>query len=232
MNDRRSFVLAGMAALTGIAGLEWIRTRSPVGGAPWPLRRALEINEALSSRVFGSRRPARMFPSHASGMPRENGAEGLDEPFEPQSWRLLVSSATHDQTTQLSLRELQALPRVEMVTELCCIEGWSRIVRWSGFRFSSLVEKVGFESRYVSLETPDQTYYVGLDIASAVHPQTLLCDAMEGSPLSSPHGAPLRLVVPVKYGIKSIKRIGAIRFTNTRPRDYWADRGYDWYAGL
>jgi DMSO/TMAO reductase YedYZ molybdopterin-dependent catalytic subunit len=74
-------------------------------------------------------------------------------------------------------------------------------------------------------------YYVGLDIESALHPQTLLCYEMNGLPLTLAHGAPLRLFTPVKYGIKSIKRIGTIRFTNQRPRDYWAERGYDWYAG-
>jgi DMSO/TMAO reductase YedYZ molybdopterin-dependent catalytic subunit len=84
---------------------------------------------------------------------------------------------------------------------------------------------------YVSLETPDRGYYVGLDRDSAMHPQTLLCYEMGGVSLSLEHGAPLRLAIPVKYGIKNIKRIGTIRFTDTRPPDYWAERGYDWYAG-
>jgi DMSO/TMAO reductase YedYZ molybdopterin-dependent catalytic subunit len=54
---------------------------------------------------------------------------------------------------------------------------------------------------------------------------------MNHQPLTSEHGAPLRLVIPVKYGIKYIKWIGTIRFTDERPADYWAERGYDWYAG-
>jgi DMSO/TMAO reductase YedYZ molybdopterin-dependent catalytic subunit len=68
-------------------------------------------------------------------------------------------------------------------------------------------------------------------MASAVHPQTLLCYEMDGRPLTPEHGAPLRLVIPVKYGIKNLKQIGTIRFTDVRPADYWAERGYDWYAG-
>src|SRR5438445_25196 len=80
-------------------------------------------------------------------------------------------------------------------------------------------------------ETPDGGYYVGLDMESALHPQTLLCYEMNGQPLTLAHGAPLRLVIPVKYGIKNIKRIGTIRFTNQRPADYWAEQGYDWYSG-
>ena len=85
--------------------------------------------------------------------------------------------------------------------------------------------------RYVKMSTPDGAYYVGLDVASALHPQTLLCYEMNGDPLSPAHGRPLRLAIPVKYGIKNIKRIGTIAFTDARPTDYWAERGYDWYAG-
>jgi len=84
----------------------------------------------------------------------------------------------------------------------------------------------------VGLETPDSGYYVGLDSDSALHPQTLLCYEMQGAPLTPAHGAPLRLVTPVKYGIKNIKRIGAIKFQDNRPADFWAEQGYDWYAGL
>ena len=86
--------------------------------------------------------------------------------------------------------------------------------------------------RYVYLATPDEDYYVGLDMASALHPQTLLCDTMNWQPLTREHGAPLRLYLAVKYGFKSLKRIGLIRFQDERPPDYWAGRGYDWFAGL
>ena len=54
---------------------------------------------------------------------------------------------------------------------------------------------------------------------------------LPAAPLTPEHGAPLRLAIPLKYGIKNIKRIGTIRFTDARPADYWAERGYDWYAG-
>jgi DMSO/TMAO reductase YedYZ molybdopterin-dependent catalytic subunit len=80
--------------------------------------------------------------------------------------------------------------------------------------------------------TPDKEYYVGLDMPGAMHPQTLLAWEMGGAPLEPDHGAPLRLSMPVKYGIKNIKRIGRIEFTDKRPADYWAEQGYDWFAGL
>ena len=84
---------------------------------------------------------------------------------------------------------------------------------------------------YVGMRTPDEQYYVGLDMPSALHPQTLLCYEMNGQPLTAGHGAPLRLVTPLKYGIKHLKRIGTISFADTRPKDYWAELGYDWDAG-
>jgi DMSO/TMAO reductase YedYZ molybdopterin-dependent catalytic subunit len=181
-------------------------------------------------------------------MPRVNGSIGLDAEIDPVSWRLrVVGPAGERAARSLALAEIWALPRVEMTTELKCIEGWSEVVHWAGARLSDLATATGLATRsgrppnptralsdlldYVSLETPDFSYYVGLDAASALHPQTLLCYEMGGAPLLPAHGAPLRLVIPVKYGIKNLKRIGTIRFTDVRPPDYWAERGYDWYSG-
>ena len=67
---------------------------------------------------------------------------------------------------------------------------------------------------------------------SAMHPQTLLAYEVNDQPLPQEHGQPLRLIVPVKYGIKNLKRIGSISFSNDRPKDYWADHVYDYYSGL
>lgn len=148
----------------------------------------------------------------------------------------------------LTLDDIRTLPRVEMTTELKCIEGWSTIVNWAGARFADFAaryqpptregggapgarERPQELVRYVGLATPDGGYYVGMDMPSALHPQTLLCYEMNGQPLTPEHGAPLRLVTPVKYGIKHIKRIGRITFTDERPGDFWAERGYDWHSG-
>lgn len=86
--------------------------------------------------------------------------------------------------------------------------------------------------QYVGLKTPNSKYYVGLDMESAMHPQTILAYEMNDQPLTLDHGAPLRLIIPVKYGIKNLKRIGTISFSDKRPGDYWARRGYDYYSGL
>ncbi len=146
----------------------------------------------------------------------------------------------------LTLADIKLLPRIEMTTKLKCIEGWSTIVNWAGARFSDFIarfppstrngsqpdlRRAGDFVRYVSMVTPDGGYYVGMDMPSILHPQTLLAYEMNGAPLLKEHGAPLRLATATKYGIKQIKRIGRIEFTDERPADYWAERGYDWYSG-
>ncbi len=146
----------------------------------------------------------------------------------------------------LTLQQLMAIPKKVMVTEFKCIEGWSYIVQWGGVPLIEVMKKyppltksgdpANFANSFdlpdfVGMETNDGVYTVGLDMASAAHPQTLLCYEMNGKPLPADHGGPLRLVIPTKYNIKSIKQLGVIRFTNDRPKDYWADRGYDWYSG-
>jgi hypothetical protein len=138
----------------------------------------------------------------------------------------------------LTMDDLRALPHVELINDFKCIEGWSEIVHWGGVRFADLIARYQpingpdhGRARYVSLETPDGGYYVGIDMADALHPQTLLCYEINNQPLTMEHGAPLRLVIPLKYGIKHLKQIGRITFTNERPRDYWAEQGYDWDSG-
>jgi DMSO/TMAO reductase YedYZ molybdopterin-dependent catalytic subunit len=230
--SRRSFLVLGLGAVAGIAGWEWLVTRPRIGDTPYPLRWALEFNEAIAGRYFSDAHHSATYPRELAREPRVNGGEGMSPGFDPSAWRLKLQAA--GTTTQLTLDDIKRLPRTEMTTQLRCIEGWSVVVAWAGCRFSDFVSRYhpSDVEKYVSLKTPDELYYVGLDMKSAVHPQTLLCYEMNGSPLTIEHGAPLRLVTTVKYGIKSIKRIGTITFTNDRPADFWAERGYDWYAGL
>jgi len=138
----------------------------------------------------------------------------------------------------LSMADLRKLPKVEFCTEFKCVEGWSNITHWGGYRLRDLIEmyppeKVnGREPRYVYMETPDGNYYGGYDMKAARHPQSLLVTEMGGEPLAQLQGAPLRLHMSIKYGYKQIKRIGLIAYTDQKPDDFWTKLGYDWYAGL
>jgi DMSO/TMAO reductase YedYZ molybdopterin-dependent catalytic subunit len=247
---RRAFLTGGAAALAGLAGWAWLKWGSArEDGLPWPLRRVLGFNERLGRGLFREGRLAATFPE-GQAVPladvRVNGGHGLGSPLDPRRWRLRVEGGPGPRR-RFTLADLRRLPRSSHVTELKCIEGWSQVVSWGGVAFRDFLVRHRLGTRsgaapdleggrddlydYVALETPDGGYYVGLDMESALHPQTLLCDEMAGRPLPPEHGAPLRLVIPVKYGIKSIKRIGRIVFSDDRPRDYWAERGYDWYSG-
>lgn len=245
---RRSFAVGAVAALAGFGAWRWLGAATPEDAIPWPLRRVLRFDEVLAQGYQSPSRLAPTFPlDSVQGAARTNGLVGLDGQVNVAGWRLRVE---HDgrAARAIGLRAVTQLPRFEQATELKCVEGWSEVMQFSGVRFLDFVTKFGLATRsgrapdpvgapgdlypYVYLATPEQDYYVGLDIASALHPQTLLCDVMNGQPLTREHGAPVRLYLAVKYGFKSLKRVGLIRFSDHRPGDYWGDRGYDWFAGL
>ncbi|WP_353072996.1 molybdopterin-dependent oxidoreductase [Tunturiibacter gelidoferens] len=139
----------------------------------------------------------------------------------------------------LKMDDVTSLPHHELVTEFKCIEGWSQVVHWGGYRLVDLIAKYppekkpdGSLPKYVYMETPDGDYYCGFSLQACMHPQSLLVTEMAGQPLAQWHGAPIRLHMPIKYGYKQIKRIGLIAYTDMRPDDYWTKLGYDWCAGL
>ena len=231
-HTRRNFIVAGVAAAAGLGGWKWLRTRPAEGGVAWPLRRVLEANERIAGAFFD---PNRLSPtydlSRVNRPARVNGSIGLGPNVDAENWRLNIEGAASP--VSLTLDDLRALPHRDLTTELRCIEGWSIIVNWTGVRLADLMARFPppHPVRYLAMETPGRGYYVGLDVASAMHPQTLLAWAINGEPLSWQHGAPLRLAIPIKYGVKNIKRVATIRYTNVRPADFWGERGYDWYCG-
>ncbi|MGI9072390.1 MAG: molybdopterin-dependent oxidoreductase [Bryobacteraceae bacterium] len=233
---RRDFLIGGVAALGAIGGYEWMRSRTRDGGLQWPQRRILDWNGKLAHAYLSNSHLMPTYSRDQVGWLKPNGDIGMDDDIDANNWEIQVSNDEGGPELKLSLTDIRALPKVEMITRFCCIEGWSTITHWGGARFSDFTKTYFRPDRkltnFVSLATPGDDYYVGLDMKSALHPQTLLAYEQNGKPLADEHGAPLRLVIPVKYGIKNIKRIGMIEYTNDRPADYWAEEGYDWFAGL
>lgn len=245
--SRRSFIGLGLAGLAGLGGWRWLVSQPDDEGIPHPLRKVLDANSRLTRAYFKETRLAPEFARSRAKTPRENGNVGLTDELDPAAWRLRVQDYGTGKTQEFTLAQIRALPKVEITTELKCIEGWSVVVHWAGARLSEFLAHYPLATRngrpadplnppadlapYVGMQTPDEKYYVGLDMESALHPQTLLCYEMNGKPLTPAHGAPLRLVTPLKYGIKHLKRIGTIAFADARPKDYWAELGYDWDAG-
>jgi DMSO/TMAO reductase YedYZ molybdopterin-dependent catalytic subunit len=232
--SRRSF-LVGAAGIAG-AGLawRWLQHSPTDGGIPSPLRSTLNANERLW-RNLSDGRHAQEFPASKASKIKVNGHYGVRDEIDLSAWTLKVKGPDGAQLDELDIGTFEALPQHDMVVEHKCVEGWSTIVKWGGARFrdfhSRYADQVG-DVPWVGLETPDGGYYVGWDMASAMHPQTMLALRLDDQPLSQDHGAPLRLASPNKYGIKCLKRIGVIRYSNERPNDYWAERDYDYYAGL
>jgi hypothetical protein len=226
---RRSFLTGGIAAAAGFGTWLWIRNSYQQGGIPSPLRHAEEADDVFSHALFSESRLAPTFDAADIGEARANGDIGLGDDVEPD-WKVEIEG-----TSPVTLDQIQALPRVEQITQFKCIEGWNYIMKWAGVKFSDFAAAHAAalsQKPWVGLETPDGDYYVGLDRASAMHPQTLLAYEMNGQPLTNEHGAPLRLLIPVKYGVKNLKRVGKITFTDVRPHDYWAENGYDYDSGF
>lgn len=226
------FLFMGSSVLTW----KWLQKQPKDQGALKPLRKALDVNESIFNGMFSNYHLAKTYPKEmAVAKVRVNGSAGIGDNFDPSAWKLKVIKSPGD-TLFISLDEIKKLPKTEIVYDFKCIEGWSQITHWAGVRFSDFVKKYGLDAQaqfqFTGLETPDDEYYVGIDTKSMMHPQTLLCYEMNDAPLPMNQGYPLRLIIPVKYGVKNIKRIGTIYFSSSRPPDYWYERGYDYYCGL
>lgn len=234
--SRRDFLIGGLAAAGAIGSYEWLTKAKQENGVPWPQRRVLELNGKLAHGYLDDSHLMKTYSPAEVGHLKANGNIGMAEPFDKSKWRLKVDAGNGAPKLSLSLNDIKALPKVEMITLFCCIEGWNMVTHWGGARFSDFARKYlppgAKMPNYVYMATESEDYYVGLDSKSAMHPQTLLAYEQDGRPLQNDHGAPLRLAIPVKYGIKNIKRIASISFTNDKPDDYWAEEGYDWFAGL
>ncbi len=232
--SRRSFLTAGAAVAGGVLGFYRLQQRPEIDNIPDVTRRAHELNERIWSATFREGHLAPTFSPSESSILRVNGRIGLRTELDLDSWHLEVQAADGSVIGTHTLADIQALPKYEMIIEHKCVEGWSQITTWAGARFSDFqaLYPAHSDSAYVALETPGADYYVGNDRATMNHPQTLLVYEMVGQPLDQEHGAPLRLATPLKYGIKQLKRIGVVRFTDEPPADYWAERGYDYYAAL
>jgi DMSO/TMAO reductase YedYZ molybdopterin-dependent catalytic subunit len=230
------FLLMG-GAITGWVYLKNLPLDNGLlGGVQKPVRKVLTMNEAVFNKSLSNLHLAKTYPlSAAVKHPRVNGDIGMGDDFDPAEWKLYVIKAAGD-TLTLSLDDIKKLPKTEIVFDFKCIEGWSQVTHWGGVRFSDFAAAYHLNNeismKYVGMATPDVEYYVGIDMRSALHPQTLICYEMNGKPLPMNQGFPLRMIIPVKYGIKSIKRIGTMYFDNERPADYWYERGYDYYSGL
>ena len=158
----------------------------------------------------------------------------VDDPeVDLQNWKLAVGGAVQ-RPGEYTLSQVQSLEKHTQNTRHVCVEGWDVIGNFGGARLSDFLKAIGADtgSRFITVECAD-AYYESLDMATALHPQTLLCYEMYDRPLTRQHGAPLRLNIPTKIGYKQAKYLTKLEVTDQLHRvGYWEDQGYSGFYGL
>lgn len=232
--DRRAFLRlaagAGAASLAAACGWD--------GGALvrpglWSVSR---FNDWVGEHLLYS--PTRLAPTfsparRSRSLPNYHISDHTPVLRDPAAWRLAVDGLVQAPLS-LTLQDLQRMPRTSYTVEHHCVEGWSAIASWAGVRVSEIVARCRPRAgaRFILFRSFDADYSNGWDLASAMHPQTILADAFNDRPLPPEHGAPLRLYSPTKLGYKLTKYLVSMTFMATRPGGYWEDQGYPWLAGI
>jgi DMSO/TMAO reductase YedYZ molybdopterin-dependent catalytic subunit len=233
MSTRRQLLSRGLrgAGLLALGGIACDSSR-PHAGFLGLMER---VNERFQGALFD---PTRLAPELA-----EDDETDLDDypqykisprfPVAPAGWALRVDGLVA-RPLSLSLDDLERLPRIRTRVRHHCVEGWSAVASWDGVRVSELARLAGAEprARYVEFRSFDSGYWSSWDLASALHPQTVLAYGMDGERLPLEHGAPLRLYSAVKLGYKMVKYLTTVSFLPVRSGGYWEDRGYEWFAGV
>jgi DMSO/TMAO reductase YedYZ molybdopterin-dependent catalytic subunit len=201
------------------------------------LERGIGFSDRVANVAFRRRHLAPTFED-ADAVAYEkfpyNGYDVIEPDIDFDNWTLTVAGAV-SRPGDYRLEQIQALPKARQNTRHVCVEGWDAIGRFAGARLADFLDRVGADpgARFVTVECADD-YYESLDMASARHPQTLLCYEMYDRPLDRGHGAPLRLQIPTKLGYKQAKYLTSLNVTHVlgARRSYWGDQGYSWYGGL
>ena len=251
---RRDVLLFGIGAVAALAGGGFLlpqQTLNRMGvrrsmdspAKEWLLNRALRIDDDVAEALYSVNRTVPTFTKSQITPLKNNYNGATPDPGYISRWTLTLDGLASGLSISLDIRNLLARFSVhEQITRLVCVEGWSAIAWWAGLRFDDLLlayppmsqAKWARVESSVNLDAsgnPDP-YFMSLDLATARHPQTLLATHFNGQPLTVDHGAPLRLLVPVKLGLKNVKAITRITYVAEEPRDYWAERGYSSYDGI
>jgi DMSO/TMAO reductase YedYZ molybdopterin-dependent catalytic subunit len=209
----------------------------------WLLNKAQRFDDDVGELLYS---PNHTAPTYTKSQitPLKNNYNGATPgPGYIPGWRLTLDGLSSGLAASLDIRTLlNRFQSHDQITRLVCVEGWSAIAWWSGVKFEELLEAYppASQAKWALLESsvnldpnghPDP-YYVSIDLPTARHPQTLLATRYNGKLLTVEHGAPLRLVAPMKLGLKNIKAITRITYTRDEPKDYWAERGYSRYDGI
>jgi len=248
--DRRAF-MAGAAALALAPGAA--RAAAPAGGPPLAATRNPTFTLPDTPTKFQDATTYNNF--YEFGMNKDDPAQ-LAGSFKPRSWKVQVDGLAQKPKTFDLDDVLRMAPLEERVYRLRCVEGWSMVIPWIGFPLSTLLKRVeptgaakyvefttlldpeqfpGQRKGFLSFGGLDWPYTEGLRLDEAMHPLTLLTVGMYGQVLPNQNGAPIRVVIPWKYGFKSAKSVVRIRLTSDEPKTAWnkaAPQEYGFYSNV
>jgi len=231
--DRRKLLTGSLSlgALSLLTGCDV----SDRGAVQSVLKAFSDFNDGVQAKLFD---PTRLAPTYSRDLvvkpPRFNAYYEIEDvkPVDLSSWKLELSGLVQDKRPW-TLQQINALPAQEVIIRHICVEGWDYIGQWSGPNLKDFLTRVGADlsAKYIAFYGNDD-YMESIDMASALHPQTILATHYAGEPITDPFGAPLRLRTAVKLGFKNPKWIRAIEVTNTYPGGFWEKQGFNWFAGL
>lgn len=224
---QRGLTLGGLSLLTGC-------NVSDEASIDKSLTAVSRMNDRVQGWLFDPNKLAPTYPDSMIARPFPfNAYYGEDEveAVDGDAWRLELSGLIADKKPW-SLPQLRALPQETQVTRHICVEGWSAIGKWGGVPFAHFLNLVGADktAKYIGFKCADD-YFTSIDMATALHPQTIMALTYDGQQLPPKYGYPMKLRMPTKLGYKNPKHIQAIFVTNTYPGGYWEDQGYNWFGG-
>jgi DMSO/TMAO reductase YedYZ molybdopterin-dependent catalytic subunit len=247
---RRQLITAGLATAAGAGGLAVaaeIAGRFGLIPPDWGgLYGAGETLTYAAQRIITRHSMAREFsPSQISKKPFANEVAPLGKDFEQlqkggfADWRLMVDGMAA-KPTSFSLADLKTFPSSTQITMNGCEEGWTYFAEWSGVPLSHVLNLVGAlpQVKYVVYRSIQSDWWDSIDMADALHPQTLLCLGMNGGELPVGFGGPLRMRVPRQLGYKNVKYLTRLTLTDDLKKfgkglgSAEPEFGYAWYAGI
>ena len=231
--QRRGLIRGGLSlgALSALTGCDVDHE----GSVQKALLAISAFNDRVQALLFD---PQHLAPTYPASMvlkpPRFNAYYDIMDlkPVNGQDWRLELAGSIAEKRPWTA-SDVAALPETDMIIKHVCVEGWDYIGEWSGPTLRSFLERVGADlsAKYVAFKTADD-YPSSIDMATALHPQTLLATKYAGETIGDPFGFPLRLRMATKLGFKNPKWITAIEVTNTYTGGYWEKQGFNWFSGI
>jgi DMSO/TMAO reductase YedYZ molybdopterin-dependent catalytic subunit len=220
-----------LGALTMLTGCDVSEEESVQNG----LRAVSSWNDAVQAAIFRADHLARTFSlSQVVKPPRFNAYYPIEDvrPIDGPTWKLEFAGLIKDKRPWTA-QQIYQLPEQELIIRHICVEGWDYIGQWSGPNLRAFLIRIGADltAKYVYFICNDD-FTESIDMASALHPQTILASKYAGALLADPFGYPLRLRTTVKLGYKNAKWIRAIEVTNTFRPTFWSKQGENWFAGI